>query len=102
MISHTAFIDFIPSTQNATLPINETASTTCVMFEVLDDYLALEGEEGFGVRLTLPAATDRISLEVQTQEAMVVISDDNSECTLYSCTFIFIMLSTSLQTKLVN
>ena len=88
-ISHTAFIDFIPSTQNATLPISETAFNTCVTFEVLDDYLALEGEEGFGVRLTLPAAAGRISLEVRTQEAMVMISDDDSECSLYSRTFIF-------------
>lgn len=83
MISYTAFIDFIPSTQNATLPINETSSTTCVTFEVLDDYLALEGEEGFGLRLTLPLspAAVRVSLEAQTQGAMVVISDDDSECT---------------------
>ena len=89
MISHTAFLDFIPSTQNATLPINETSSTTCVTFEVLDDYLALEGEEGFGLRLSLPPAAGRVSLEAQTQVAMVVISDDDSECTLCRCTFIF-------------
>jgi len=72
-----AFADFIPSAQNVTLPVSENFSTTCVNFEILDDRLALEGDEQFGVRFTLLAGLYDVRLEVGIQEAIVVISDDD-------------------------
>jgi len=78
-LPRTAFADFIPSAQNVTLPVSENFSTTCVNFEILDDRLALEGDEQFGVRFTLLAGLYDVRLEVGIQEAIVVISDDDSE-----------------------
>ena len=78
-LPRTANADFVPNAQNATLPVSENSSTVCVSFDILDDRLALEGEEQLGVRLNLLTVSSDVRLEVGMQEATIVISDDDSE-----------------------
>lgn len=74
---------------NLTLPAHENSSTSCAVFTVLSDQLALEGDEVFGVSFQLlrADANGRILLADDTfavtlgqlTEATVTIEDNNSK-----------------------
>ena len=81
--------DFLPAVANLTLPAHENSSTSCAVFTVLSDQLALEGDEVFGVSFQLlrADANDRVLLaddayavtSGQLTEASIIIEDDNSK-----------------------
>ena len=64
-------VDFIVETQTATFTAGSTEA--CVQFTVVDDALALEGDETFTVDFVAPPETERGSLSPAT----VTIFDDD-------------------------
>ena len=64
-------VDFIVETQTATFTAGRTEA--CVQFTVVDDALALEGNETFTVDFVAPPATERGS----PSPATVTITDDD-------------------------
>ena len=71
--SPTAAADFVPDTHTITFPVSPDASTVCTSFVILDDTIALEGNEQFYVNFTAPAEVQRGF----TDTACVTIVDDD-------------------------
>ena len=71
---YTASQDFIATSKQSTFPVGNQHQS-CVDIQIVDDTLALEGDERFLLQLSIPPPLDVITGQPNTSQVVIIDND---------------------------